>query len=62
LIGKDGKMVKASGIHASFGISYTIKMMHDSLPTDGTVIDNKNTQIKLSHMGLKGLESCMFYF
>jgi len=55
-------MVKASGIHASFGIPYTIKMMHDSLPTDGTVIDNENTRIKLSHMGLKGLESCMFYF
>jgi len=55
-------MVKASGIHASFGIPYTIKMMHDSLPTDGTVIDNENTRIKLSHMGLKGLEACMFYF
>lgn len=58
----DGKMAKASGIHASYSIPYTIKMMQDSLPTDSTAIDNENIRMKLSHMGPEGLESCMFYF
>ncbi len=52
----DGKMAKASGPQAVYGMAYDVKMVLDMLPDEDDVFDNQNVRLEL-----KNTEACGFF-